>query len=244
MANHSPVSKSFTVQVKSLVDDDEDRGGRFEALLSTPDMDLDGDELTSDGWEIPLPARIPINVDHKVGVLTTIGSAIPSLDMDGNLRVEGTFASTPAGQEVRTLVREGHIGTMSVEFLQYWDEDEDGQSKPGKRTLTGGAFTPIPANPKAVVLSAKSSLREDDIVNRLDEIVTLVKSLQAPLNEDSIESNVPFTGSECLPPETTSVADSAVDSAVLVTAVNSADSRDLKTRAKALALLAQAYLSE
>lgn len=331
MNDLTPVSKSLSVQVKALTDD-ADGNGYFEALLSTPDLDLEGDELFPDGWELPLPPRIPINHDHKIGVLSTVGSAVPTLDKDGNLRVEGSFASTPAGQEVRTLVREGHIATMSVEFLQYWREDDEGRRIPGKRTLTGGAFTPIPANPNAVVLSAKSALSVDDIAKRLDELTALVKSLvdkavaeqawngsasrftieqwrescligplgdpenkssyklpvkepngdinrnavhsaasvlaggrggvDAPadeirsaaqrlvniyrndLDEEPPESLTSIAGNKSLSPETAPVAESADDSAALVAAVDSVDSRDLETRAHALALLSQAYLSE
>jgi len=43
----------------------------------------------------PLPARITVDIDHDMSVRGTIGSAVPWIDDDGNLRISGTFASTP-----------------------------------------------------------------------------------------------------------------------------------------------------
>ena len=68
----------------------------------------------------------------------------------GNLRVKGTFASTPEAQHIRSLVAEGHLRSVSVEFLRR-------KSAGGRlvNELVGGAFVNVPSNPEAVVLSAK-----------------------------------------------------------------------------------------
>ena len=75
--------------------------GAFEVVLSAPTLDRDGEVIDSRAFD-PLPAHIPFDVDHSMTVTGTVGSGVPYYDESGNLRVKGTFASTPLGQEVRT----------------------------------------------------------------------------------------------------------------------------------------------
>jgi hypothetical protein len=126
--------------------------GSFEAILSAPTLDRDGDTLGQDGWKSPLPDKIHIDLDHEMSVAGTVGSAAPYFDSDGNLRIKGTYASTPRAQEVRTLVNEGHITTMSVAFMT------DRQAKDGapNRELLNGAFVAVPSNREAKVVASKA----------------------------------------------------------------------------------------
>jgi hypothetical protein len=94
---------------------------------------------------------IPINVDHSKSVRDVIGSGRPFIDQDGNLRVKCTFSSGPEGQHIRSLVSEEHLRTVSVEFLRH--KAANGQPV---NELIGGAFVLVPANPAAVMLSAKT----------------------------------------------------------------------------------------
>lgn len=139
----------------------DDPAGEFEVILSTPDKDRDGDVLLPAEWKTPLPGRITFDLDHGMSVGTTIGSGVPHLDeQTGNLIVRGRFSTIPRAQEVRTLVREGHITTTSVAFL---NEVSDAKDVAGKqiirRELLNGAFVSIPSNRQAVVLSIKSGAR-------------------------------------------------------------------------------------
>jgi hypothetical protein len=90
-------------------------------------------------------------VDHSLSVSDVIGSGRPFLDTDGNLRVVGKFASSAAAQHVRGLVAEGHVQSVSVEFLRR--KGANGQSV---NELVGGAFVSVPSNTEARVLSAKA----------------------------------------------------------------------------------------
>jgi hypothetical protein len=127
--------------------------GEFMAILSTGALDRDGEIVSPDSWQLPLPESVPFNINHESGVESIIGSGKPFLDGNGRLLVKGTFASNPAAQHIRGLVREGHLGTVSVEFLR-------GE----KNILVGGAFVAIPSNPEARIISAKSFNEQLDVI--------------------------------------------------------------------------------
>lgn len=121
--------------------------GTFDIVLSTPDVDRDGEALAVKDWVQPLPDRIMLNADHAMTVGSVIGSGVPTIE-NGQLRVRGTFASTDQAQQLRQLVVEGHLTGCSVEYFE----------RPGgQRELIGGALVYTPANPAAKVLSAKSA---------------------------------------------------------------------------------------
>lgn len=141
-------------EVKSL-EDTENPNGAFDVILSTPTLDRD-DEIIDSGAFDPLPDHITFDVDHGMSTSTTVGSGVPFYDDAGNLRVRGTYSSIPRAQEVRTLVREGHIRTTSVAFMAAKRvEGEDGKIHIQRAELLNGAFVPIPSNRQAIILSSK-----------------------------------------------------------------------------------------
>jgi hypothetical protein len=142
-------SKRATAAVSTS--DDGDANGSFDLLLSSSALDRDGERLLPSEWAQPFPDSIPINVDHSKSVSDVIGSGRPFLDSAGNLRVKGTFASSDAAQHVRGLVSEGHLRSVSVEFLRR--KSASGQPV---NELIGGAFVNVPANPEARVLASKA----------------------------------------------------------------------------------------
>lgn len=151
---------SFAIETKGA----SDGPGEFEAILSTEDLDRDGEIVLAKAFD-PLPQRIAIDVDHGLKVSHTVGSGFPYYDGDV-LKIKGTFASTTLGQEVRTLVSEGHIGHMSVAMAFVTKQKRsDGITYITKGTLINAGFTGIPANTSAAVLSAKS------FIDALDEKV-------------------------------------------------------------------------
>lgn len=137
--------------------------GGFTAVLSTPSIDRDGDELARDEWVEPLPDRITLDVDHEMSVQGTIGSARPYFDDAGRLMIDAAFASTPKAQEVRSLIREGHVNSVSVAFMT----DRSKKDGTPRRELLNAGVVAIPSNRDAVILSAKefASLRQEIEVN-------------------------------------------------------------------------------
>lgn len=145
--------KSYAIcEVKSL--DGDDPNGSFEAILSAPTLDRDGEVIAAKAFE-PLPDRIPIDIDHGMTVATTVGSGQPYYDGDV-LKIKGTFSSIPRAQELRTLVTEGHIGRMSVTFMGAERSTKDGVPHVERGELLNAAFVPIPSNREAAVLVAKA----------------------------------------------------------------------------------------
>jgi hypothetical protein len=142
-------SKSATASIKALADDSPN--GAFDLLLSSAALDRDGEILLPDQWQQPFPESVPINANHSSDVSDIVGSGRPWMDADRNLRVSGTFASTPAAQHLRSLVSEGHLRSVSVEFIR-----TKGANGPA-HVLVGGAFVNVPSNSEARVLSAKSA---------------------------------------------------------------------------------------
>lgn len=149
-------TKMFALgEVKAVEDADGDPNGEFDVILSAPTLDRDGEVIDARVFE-PLPDHITFDIDHGMSTATTVGSGTPEYLPDGRLRVKGTYSSIPRAQEVRTLVREGHIRTTSVAFMGAVREEKNGVPHIVKAELLNGAFVPIPSNRESVVLSAKS----------------------------------------------------------------------------------------
>jgi hypothetical protein len=127
--------------------------GTFDVILSTPEMDRDGEVIEAKAFE-PLPDHITFDVDHGMSTETTVGSGAPRYE-DGVLKVAGSWSSLPRAQAVRTLVKEGHIRTTSVAYMGAQIEQKDGVPHTTKAELLNGAFVAIPSNRGARVLSAK-----------------------------------------------------------------------------------------
>jgi len=149
------LTKSFALaEVKSAQTDDPN--GAFEAILSAPTLDRDGEIIDAKAFD-PLPEHITIDMDHGLSMATTVGSGRPFYDGDV-LKVRGTFSSIPRAQEARALVAEGHIRTMSVAFTRSEaTKAADGEPPHIKRgELLNAAFVAVPSNRDALVLSAKA----------------------------------------------------------------------------------------
>lgn len=189
-------TKMFALgEVKSVEDAAGDPNGEFDVILSTPDRDRDGEHVDSKIFD-PLPDHITFDIDHGMSTATTVGSGTPYYDGD-KLRVKGTFSSIPRAQEVRTLVREGHIRTTSVAFMGAVREEKDGVPHVVKGELLNGAFVSIPSNRGAVVLSAKSFEEKADsaaapLCTKCAEPTVSATAPEAPSVEDgkSPASNV------------------------------------------------------
>lgn len=141
------------------VEDSKSKHGEFDVILSTNALDRDGDELHADEWKTPLPDKITFDSDHGMSVATCVGSGRPFINDRGQLQVRGTFASTPHGQAVRTLVNEGHVDSVSVAFL---NSKTQKSGKP-QRELLNGAFVAVGANPEARVLASKAAKVVDEV---------------------------------------------------------------------------------
>jgi HK97 family phage prohead protease len=150
-------TKAFgIVDIDIKAADPDDDAGMFEAILSAPTLDRDGEVIDPKAFE-PLPDHITIDIDHGMSVGTTVGSGVPYYDGDV-LKFRGSFSSIPRAQEVRTLVTEGHIRKMSVAFMNANRETdpEDERTHIRRAELLNAAIVPIPSNREASILAAKA----------------------------------------------------------------------------------------
>jgi hypothetical protein len=145
------------------VGDAETFPGTFEVILSTPEVDRDGESIEAKAFE-PLPDHMSFDIDHGMSVATTVGSGVPRYDGD-KLKVAGTWSSIPEAQKVRTLVREGHVRSTSVAFMGAEYETKDGVPTIVKAEILNGAFTPIPSNRGANVITAKAFAEMSDVAD-------------------------------------------------------------------------------
>lgn len=198
--------KRAMCEVKSL--DDGDPNGSFEAVLSAPTLDRDGEVIDGRAFE-PLPDRIPIDIDHGMTVATTVGSGVPFYDGDV-LKIRGTFSSIPRAQELRTLVTEGHVDRMSVTFMDASRVVKDGVQHIARAELLNAAFVPIPSNRDAAVLVAKAfaPTEEERKAHSLQSIHDLAVQHGATCGEKSAPTPDPAPDAEGADtsPETTAAA--------------------------------------
>ena len=146
----------ITADLKAAKNDD----GGYDITLSVPTEDRDGEIVDAKAFE-PLPAgRLPIDVDHGMTVLTTVGSGVAEYDGDALMLRDFRFASTPLAQDVKTLVDEGHISKMSVAFMDAVREvdDDDGRPHVRKAELLNAAIVAIPSNREAEIAFAQKTL--------------------------------------------------------------------------------------
>ena len=148
--------KKMGVLDVSVKDAGEGSGnGEFEAILSAPTLDRDGEVIDAKAFE-PLPESIVIHVDHAMGVSTAVARAVPRYDGD-LLVAKGYYGSDPESQAVRQKVIDGIITTMSVGFMDAQREIKDGVTHIVKGELLEASFVSVPSNREALVLAAKSA---------------------------------------------------------------------------------------
>jgi hypothetical protein len=149
---NNPVNKTLTAAVEPVESDNPN--GEFKLILSKDNADRDDDNLWADQW-MDLPAKVHMDTDHAwakgMSVPYTAGSGKPSIAENGDLVVEGTYASTKHAQDTRALVTDGHIWQASVSYAEH--EQPDGTVM---REILNGTFCGVPSNTECVVLSSKS----------------------------------------------------------------------------------------
>lgn len=151
----------FLINVKS---DKAEDSGSFSVVISTSDVDRQGDIVKQDGWDLSFYKMNPIVLWAHDYSMLPIGIAT-SIDIkDGKLIAEGKFApaeANPFAQQVRKLYDLGMINTTSVGFIP---KEYDGQKSSkliSKAELLEFSFVPVPANPYALRLNQIKELGID-----------------------------------------------------------------------------------
>lgn len=142
-------------EVKAV--DGDDPNGEFEAILSVPVVDRDG-EVVAPGAFNPLPAEIPIHKFHNFS--QPVATAMPYYDGDV-LKARGVFDPDPESQALRSKVGRS-IKYMSVGFMAPNREVVDGVPHITKAELLEASFVSVPSNREAAILAVKAACADHD----------------------------------------------------------------------------------
>lgn len=128
-----------------------DAGG-FVAICSTGSIDRDGEIVAPHA--LTLPPTVPVHLDHNLTVSGLVGRGRPYYVGD-QLRIDGTFSSTPEAQSARQKAAEGVLDSMSIVFRA-----KEWRTVGGVRTCVDGELlaadlVTVPSQPEARVLSVR-----------------------------------------------------------------------------------------
>jgi HK97 family phage prohead protease len=137
-------------EVKAI--DGADPHGEFEAILSVPTVDRDGEVIDGRAFE-PLPAQIPIHRFHDFS--SPVATATPFYEGDV-LKARGTFDPDPESQAIRQKVGRS-IRYMSVGFMAATRSDQDGVPHITRAELLEASFVSVPSNREAAILAVKGA---------------------------------------------------------------------------------------
>lgn len=137
-------------EVKAI-GDAGDPNGEFEAILSVPTVDRDGEVVDGRAFE-PLPAEIPIHKFHDFSA--PVATAVPFYEGD-ILKARGTFDPDPESQAIRQKVGRS-IRYMSVGFMAATRVDKDGVPHITGGELLEASFVSVPSNREAAILAVKA----------------------------------------------------------------------------------------
>jgi hypothetical protein len=170
--------KSAAMELVPVEESTDAYPGSFHAIISSPKQDRDGDTLSPDEWEQPLPDHIVINGDHDNNhIMSTVGSGRPTLEPDNNIHVRGTFATTDYAQNVRKLASKGpngeapHLRSLSCAYR------EKETSKGVSRELVNASFVVVPSNTDCVLIDSKSFQPVDQTSKAKEFAKTVTKQL-------------------------------------------------------------------
>lgn len=149
-------------EVKAV--DGSDPNGEFEAILSVPTVDRDGEIIDGHAFD-PLPAEIPIHKFHDFQ--SPVAVATPYYEGD-ILKAKGTFDPDPEAQMIRQKVGRS-IRYMSVGFMAATRSDQDGIPHITKAELLEASFVSIPSNREAAILAVKSETKRGRVLSAKNE---------------------------------------------------------------------------
>lgn len=147
--------QEFIEKTKAATD-----GGSFEVVVSTADIDRQGETIDQGGWNFDLYRQNPIVLwAHDYSILP-IGITESIETIDGKTIAKGKFApegANPFAQQVRRLYDLKIVRATSVGFIAKQMEG----NKITNAELLEFSFVPVPANPYALSLAKAQELGFD-----------------------------------------------------------------------------------
>ncbi|GIW70330.1 MAG: hypothetical protein KatS3mg101_1077 [Patescibacteria group bacterium] len=147
--------QDFIEQTKAAED-----SGSFEVIISTADIDRQGESIDQNGWDLSFYKLNPVVLWAHDYYSLPIGITTDIKIEDGKLIAKGIFApaeANPFAQQVRRLYDLKIVRATSVGFIPL---ETDGKIIK-KAELLEFSFVPVPANPFALSLSKAQELGLD-----------------------------------------------------------------------------------
>lgn len=173
----------------ATVERDAGANRRFTFTVSSPAVDLAGDSIDQNGWDLKAYASNPVVLWSHAAGLTPIGRAVKTWVDGKRLRSTVEFAPaeiSAAAEQVRGLVATGFLSACSVGFKPLKFTMSRDPARPfgldfQKQRLLEWSVCSIPANPEALIdpgqrvesRSAKSESGEGDVARRRREVAAI-----------------------------------------------------------------------
>lgn len=152
----APLQDFITKTKDATVED----SGTFECIVSTADVDRQGESVVQDGWDLSLFKMNPVVLFGHDYYSLPIGICDSIEVVDGRLVAKGRFApadANPFAQQVRKLYDLKIMRATSVGFIV---KEAQGREIT-KAELIEFSFVPVPANPHALSMRDVQSLGID-----------------------------------------------------------------------------------
>jgi HK97 family phage prohead protease len=124
-------------------------------VASDETLDRYGEVIKAEGWELDnFKKHSPMLVNHDQSVDYLVGKWEDVKVVDNQLLMSPKWADTPKANEVRSLVEDGFLPTVSVGFIVK-QRDEENSDVITKAELLEVSWVTIPANPSAMMKMMK-----------------------------------------------------------------------------------------
>jgi len=138
--------------------------GKLTIIASDETLDRHGEVLKLDAWDLTEFNKAPrLLVDHNHEVASIVGKA-ENTQVDrsiGALTFEPVFHEiTQLSKDVKSMVEEGFLDTVSVGFIPHGPEKDGGI---GRNELIEISFVTVGANPNARVKALHESIEKQNI---------------------------------------------------------------------------------
>jgi HK97 family phage prohead protease len=154
------VSKRFAAEVKEVGD------RLLDFVISTEDLDRDGDTIAVDGWKLDNFGKNPVMLWAHDYRQPPVGKAARVWTEGGKLRARVEFPEAdlyPFGDTVYRLYKEGYLSATSVGFVPLKWSYAQGEDRPygidfEEQELLEFSAVPVPSNPEALVAASAAGI--------------------------------------------------------------------------------------
>lgn len=152
--------------------------GTFKVVASTSSRDRHGESILQNGWKLENYLKNPVILaDHNWSIEKLVGRA-RNISFEGEqMIIEGEFADTTLGREVKYLYEAGFLKAVSVGLIPRTYDAQD-SSIITSAELLELSFVTIPANPEALSLMKSLGLKGDMLSKSAEMLAIEALSLE------------------------------------------------------------------